>query len=239
MAYDPTGGLAGDKTGGGGSSSSGGGTDWGGLAVSVLPAVWQGIQGAAQARKARRLKEKDFQFLPPSLLANKALAQQQAFSRRAPGSALANENIRRNLATTLSAGARMYGGDANKMATLAGGAEAKAFDASKQVDVLGQQFSENAFNRLQQTNAQLGGQERQNYTDFWKTKQALLYASDQNIFNAINNVSSAALMTKNGKNGGGGGYGYGGYGGYMFPNPYMNFNPQYNAYPPQGMASPR
>lgn len=236
MAYDPTGALGGDKTGGG-SSSSGGGSGWGGAAVAALPALFQGIQGIGQARKARRLKEKDFNFIPPSLLANKSLAQQQAFSRRAPGSAEASENIRRNLATTLSAGTKMFGGDANKMATLVGGANAKADDAAKQVAVMGQQFSENAFNRLQQTNAQIGGQERQNYNDFWKTKSALLYASDQNIFNSINNLSSTGIAKMSDKKGGGlSPYGW------QFQNPWMGYggmNPATNPYQQAPrMASP-
>lgn len=222
MALDPGAGYNwGAGTGDGGGSSSSGGGGWGAAAVAALPALMQGIQGIGQARKARRLNLKDFNYIPPSLQANKSLAEQQAYSRRAPGAAEAGENIRRNLATTLSAGSRMFGGDPNKMATLVGGASAKADDAAKQVAVMGQQFSENAFNRLQQTNSQIGGQERQNYNDFWKTKSALLYASDQNIFNSINNLSSTAIAKMSDKKGGLN---------PQFQNPYIGGG--YNAYPP-------
>lgn len=183
------------------SGSSGVGGDWLGGALAAAPALMQGIQGLSQRNKAKRLKQSDFDFMPLGLKENKALSQQQAYSRRAPGAAQAEENIRRNQANTIAAAQRMYGGDTNKMAAIASGANVHANDAVKQVATLGQQFSENAFNRLQQSNNAMAGQQRQNYTDYWKTKSALLYASDQNIFNAINNASSAGLAYLSGKKG--------------------------------------
>lgn len=172
-----------------------------GAGLAAIPAIVQGIKGIGQRNRARRLKQSDFDYMPLALQENKALAQQQAYSRRAPGAALAEENIRRNQANTIAAAQRMYGGDTNKMGAVVSGAGIHANDATRQVAAMGQQFSEGAFSRLQQTNNAMAGQQRQNYNDFMKTKSALLYASDQNIFNAVNNSASAGLAYLSGKKG--------------------------------------
>lgn len=200
-----------DNPGGGGGTSSGG--DWGSLAVSLAQAGFQAYQGVRQAQIAKNLKP--FDFMPAGLQENKALAQQQAFSRRAPGQAIGEENVRRNLATTLAAAKKMYGGDANKMAAMSGGANLHANDAIRQLAIQGNQFSESAYNKLAGANQAIAGQERQNYNDYWTTKAALKNASNSNLFNAVGNAGSAYLSHK-------GGAGYAGYGGYGRFNPYGN-----------------
>lgn len=162
------------------------------LIAAAIPAVFQGIKGIRQRRLAKKLKEST--FVPPELRENQNLAKQQAYSRRAPGAALAEENIRRNLATTLGSQSRMFGGDAGKMVALSSGASARADNAVRGVQAQGQAFSENAFGRLGAANNAVAGQKRQNRDEFNRTKAQLLAASDQNIFNSINNLSTVGLM---------------------------------------------
>lgn len=161
------------------------------LIAAAIPAVFQGIKGIRQRRLAKKLKEST--FVPPELRENQNLAKQQAYSRRAPGAALAEENIRRNLATTLGSQSRMFGGDAGKMVALSSGASARADNAVRGVQAQGQAFSENAFGRLGAANNAVAGQKRQNRDEFNRTKAQLLAASDQNLFNALSNASSAAI----------------------------------------------
>lgn len=162
------------------------------LAASAIPSIFQGIKGLTQKRQAKRLKEST--YVPPELLQNKALARIQAQSRRAPGQSVAEENIRKNLATTLGAQARMFGGDANKSVSLAAGASARADNATRGLAAQGQAFSENAYARLGAANNAIAGQKRQNRDEFNRAKAQLLAAGDQNIFNSINNLSTVGLM---------------------------------------------
>jgi hypothetical protein len=163
------------------------------LVASLLPAAFQIGQGIYQKSQAKKLKEST--FIPPELLMNRDLAQQQAFSRRAPGAAQAESNVRRNLATTIAAGQRSFGGDANKVAAITAGANAQANDANAQIAAQGQQFSENAFGRIAQANNGIAAQKRQNRMEFNAAKAELLSSSNQNIFNGINNAASAGLTS--------------------------------------------
>lgn len=162
------------------------------LAAAAAPAIYQGVKGLSQKNQAKKLKESN--FVPPELLMNRDLAMQQAYSRRAPGQARAEENVRRNLATTISAGQRSFGGDANKIAAITAGANAQANDATARIADSGAQFSENAFARLAGTNTQIAAQRRQNRNEFNAAKAELIAAGDQNIFNSISNLSTLGLM---------------------------------------------
>lgn len=174
------------------------------LAASLLPAAYQGIKGLVQKGQAKDLKEST--YIPEELLMNRDLAKQQAFSRRAPGSSQAESNNRRAQANQISAGQRSFGGDANKLAAVTAGATAQTADANARVATAGQQFSEGAYGRLANANAGIAGQKRQNRDEYNRAKESLLYASDQNIFNAIQNTASAGLTAYlNGDIGGGGG----------------------------------
>lgn len=161
------------------------------LALALLPAAYQGIQGIRQHRLAKRLKEST--FVPQELLMNRDLAQQQAYSRRAPGQAFAEEQVRRNAANQIGAATRSFGGDANKVAAVTSAATAGAQDATTRLAAQGQQFSENAFGRLQNANAGIAGQKRQNRDEFNRAKADLIAAGDQNIFNSISNVATAGV----------------------------------------------
>jgi len=161
------------------------------LIAAAVPAVFQGIKGLIQRKKAKNLKES--KFIPSELRENQELAKQQAYSRRAPGAALAEENIRKNLATTLGSQSRMFGGDAGKMVALGSGASARADNAVRGVQAQGQAFSENAYGRLAGANNAVAGQKRQNRDEYNRTKAQLLGASDQNFFNSLSNLSSAAI----------------------------------------------
>jgi hypothetical protein len=161
------------------------------LAASLLPAAFQGIQGLFQKKRANDLQES--KFIPPELLMNKDLATQQAYSRRAPGQAQAEQNIRRIQANQISASQRTFGGNANKQAAIAAGASAQADQANQGVATMGQQFSEGAFGRLSNANLGIAQQKRQNRDEFNRAKESLLYASDQNLFNGVNNAASAGL----------------------------------------------
>jgi hypothetical protein len=163
------------------------------LALSLLPAAYQIGQGIYQKSQAKKLKEST--FVPPELTMNRDLAQQQAFSRRAPGQGFAEEQIRRNTANTISAGQRSFGGDANKAAAVASAANAQANDATSRLAAQGQQFSENALGRLSGANMAIAGQKRQNRNEFNAAKSQLIAASNQNIFNGISNAASAGLTS--------------------------------------------
>lgn len=180
------------------------------LAASLLPAIYQGAKGLVQKDQASNLKEST--FIPPELLMNKELARQQAYSRRSPGQARSESLTQRAQANQISAAERNFGGDTNKVAALTSAATAQANDANARTQVQGDQFSENAFGREAQANSAIAGQKRQNLDEYNRAKESLLYASDQNIFNGINNAASATLTAYNngdfgGENSGGGGGG--------------------------------
>jgi hypothetical protein len=117
------------------------------LIVAGVSAGAKAIKASQQRREARKLKEST--YMPPELAMNRDLAQLQAYSRRAPGQAKAEENIRRAQANTLSAIERSAGGSADKVAAGAIGSQLAAQEGIDQANVRGQQFSENAFGRIQ------------------------------------------------------------------------------------------
>lgn len=161
------------------------------LALAAGQGIYQGIKGIRQKRQAKKLKES--KWIPEELLMNRDLAKQQAYSRRAPGQAQAEENVRRTQANTIAAAQRSAGGDANKLAAIASGAAGQSNDANARISAQGQEFSENAFGRLGYANTAIAGQKRQNRSEYLEAKNALNAAGDQNIFNSIGNLASAGI----------------------------------------------
>lgn len=161
------------------------------LALAAGQGIYQGVKGLVQKRQAKKLKEST--FIPEELLMNRDLAQQQAYSRRAPGQSNAEENVRRTMANRIAAGQRSAGGDANKMAAIASAASGQANDANARLAAQGAQFSENAIGRLSNANTAIAGQKRQNRAEYLDTKAALDASGDQNIFNSIGNIASAGI----------------------------------------------
>lgn len=161
------------------------------LATTLLPAIYQGVKGIVQKNQASNLKEST--FIPPELIMNKDLARQQAQSRRSPGQARSESLTQRAQANQISAAERNYGGDTNKVAAITSAATAQANDANARTQVQGDQFSENAYGRETQANNAIAAQKRQNHDEYNRAKESLLYGSDQNIFNGINNTASAGL----------------------------------------------
>lgn len=161
------------------------------LALAAGQGIYQGIKGIRQKRQAKKLKES--KWIPEELLMNRDLAKQQAYSRRAPGQAQAEENVRRTQANTIAAAQRSAGGDANKLAAIASGAAGQSNDANARISAQGQEFSENAFGRLGYANTAIAGQKRQNRAEYLEAKNALNAAGDQNIFNSIGNLASAGI----------------------------------------------
>jgi len=162
------------------------------LIASAAPAIFKGVKGLFQKRQARKLKES--KFVPPELLMNRDLAAQQAYSRRAPGAAFAEEQVRRGTANQVGNAMKMFGGDANKIAAVSSAANAQANDANSRIQAQGQAFSEGAFNRMAGANTQIAGQKRQNRNEFNQTKAALLDAGNQNIFGGISDLASTAII---------------------------------------------
>lgn len=159
--------------------------------VALASGIGKAIKAGQQRRRARRLKED--KFMPPELTMNRDLAQMQAFSKRAPGQAKAEENIRRSQSNTLSAIQRTSGGDAARMASAAVASQGAATDAMDRVNVRGQEFSDGAFGRMYGANQAIGAQKRRNRDQFNQTKAELIAASDQNYFNAFNDVLNGGL----------------------------------------------
>lgn len=173
------------------------------LIASGISAIGKGIKAGQQRKAARNLKES--KYVPPELYADRDLASLQAFSRNAPGQAVAQENVRRRQATEIGAATRMYGGDANKMATILTRAGAKADDANRDIATIGEQFSNQAFNRLSGANRAIAGQKRVNRDEYNRAKSQLISASDQNWFGAFNDLLNGGLATASFYGGGGGG----------------------------------
>lgn len=191
------------------------------LAASAIPSIYQGIKGLSQKRQARKLQES--KFMPQELLMNRDLAMQQAYSRRAPGQALAEENVRRNLANQISAGVRSGSrGDVNRTAAITSAATAQANDATRRIAAQGQAFSEGALDRLRASNMAIAGQKRQNRMEYDQTKAQLLAASDQNIFNSLSNLGTLGLVAAGT---GGGKAGQFAQGMTMAQNPWMYADP--------------
>ncbi|MFO0447637.1 MAG: hypothetical protein ACK52I_02915 [Pseudomonadota bacterium] len=167
------------------------------LLLAAIPAALQTGAGILQKVQANNLKKSN--YVPPELLMNKDLASQQAFSRRAPGAAQAEEQNRRATANQISAAMRMYGGDANKIGAVASAATAGAQDANARIQAQGQQFSENAFGRLSNANNAIAQQDRINQEQYLQTKNALDNAGNTNIFSGVSNLATAGLLAKAGK----------------------------------------
>lgn len=161
------------------------------LGLAAAPAIAQGIKGIQQKRQARKLKVSN--FVPSELLMNKDLAAQQAYSRRAPGQAFAESQVRRAQANQIGAAQRSFGGDANKIAAATSAATAQANDANSLLAARGQAFSEGAFDRMAGANLQIAGQKRQNQSDYNNQYNQLNTAGDTNLFNGINNLASAGI----------------------------------------------
>lgn len=161
------------------------------LAASLLPAAYQIGQGFYQKNQAKKLKEST--FVPPELLMNRDLAAQQGYSRRAPGQAFAEEGVRRNTATVISAANRNFGGDVNKSAAVAAAAGAQANDDLRRIAADGARFSERAFDRVADANVRIAGEKRRNRDEFNTAKAALIEAGNQNMFSGLSNVASAGL----------------------------------------------
>jgi len=161
------------------------------LGLAAAQGIYQGIKGIRQKNQAKKLKEST--FIPQELLLNRDIAQQQAYSRRAPGQGLAEENVRRTMANRIAGAQKSFGGDANKMAAVASAATGQANDANARLQSQGAQFSENAFNRLSNANIGIAGQKRQNRSEYLQTKNALQASGDQNIFSGIGNIASAGI----------------------------------------------
>lgn len=165
---------------------------WVAAAVTAASAAYQIGSGIHQKNQAKKLTKSN--YVPPELLMNKELAQQQAYSRRAPGAAFAEEQNRRLAANQISGAQRMFGGDANKIAAISAGATQGAQDANSRIAQQGQQFSEGAFGRLSNANSQLANNDRQNQNQYVQTKAALNNAGNTNIYSGINNAASTYLV---------------------------------------------
>lgn len=148
--------------------------------------VYSAVRGVQQKNDAEDLKVS--KFIPEELLMNRDLSMQQAYSRRAPGQANAEEQIRRNQANQVSNALRMSGGDANKVAAVSSASTAQANDSTARLQAQGQAFSEDAFRRLYQSNIEVARQKRKNYDDYQKAKAALLSASDQNMYSGVSGL---------------------------------------------------
>ena len=174
--------------------------------VALASAIGKGVKAREQRRRARRLQED--KYVPEELTMNRDLAQMQAFSKRAPGQAKAEENIRRSQANTLSAIQRTSGGDAARIAEASVASQGAATDALDRVNTRGQEFAEGAFGRMYGANQAIGAQKRRNRDQFNQTKAELIAASDQNYMNAFNDVLNgglaAASMTDTSRGGTGG-----------------------------------
>ncbi len=127
---------------------------------------------------------------------NRDLAMQQAYSRRAPGSAFAEEQNRRLQANQIAGAQRMFGGDANKIAAISAGATAQGQDANSRIQAQGQQFSENAYNKLSNANLSLAQNDRINQDQYVNTKNALDNAGNTNIYNGLSSAGSSFMLGK-------------------------------------------
>lgn len=167
------------------------------LSLAAAPALFQIGSGIAQKVTANKLKKSN--YVPPELLMNKDLALQQAYSRRAPGAAFAEQQTRRLQSNQISAAQRMFGGDANKIAAVTAGATQQADDANARIATEGQRFSENAFGRVSNANQQLAQNDRINQNQYIQTKAALNNAGNTNLFSGVSNLASAGLVARGAK----------------------------------------
>lgn len=167
------------------------------LGLAGAAGLFQLGSGIAQKIKANNVKKSN--YVPPELLMNKDLAQQQAFSRRSPGAAFAEEQNRRLASNQIAGAQRMFGGDANKIAAISAGATQGAQDANSRIAQQGQQFSEGAYGRLSNANLALANNDRQNQNQYVQTKAALNNAGNTNLFSGVSNLASAGLVARGAK----------------------------------------
>lgn len=162
------------------------------LIAAAIPAAFKLGKGLVQRHQAKNLKES--KFVPPELLMNRDLAAQQAYSRRAPGAAFAEEQVRRGQANQIGNAMRMFGGDANKIAAVSSAANAQSNDANARIQAQGQSFSEGAFGRMASANVGIAQQKRQNRMEFEQAQGELYDAGNKNIFGGISDLGSAAIL---------------------------------------------
>ncbi len=179
---------------------------WIAAGVVAAGAITKGVHSASvatrQNRAAKRLKMSSF---TKDYMANRDLAMNQAYSRRSPGAAFAEEQVRRNTANQVGNAMRLAGGDVNKIAAISSAANAQANDATARIQAQGDAFSEQAFNRLDRANNDVArGRLR------WRAERnALKSSAQQNWRRAIGDFTDAGgaiagAMGGGGKNSGGG-----------------------------------
>lgn len=163
------------------------------LIAAGVSAAAKGVTAARQRRDAKKLKES--KFIPEELLMNKDLAQLQAFSRQSPGQAKAEQMVRRNQANTVAAAKRASGGNLNKITAASVAAQGAANDATDRIHARGNEFSENAYRRIQDANTTIAAQKTRNRSEFNRAKIDLLAASDQNYMQGFNDLLEGAMAS--------------------------------------------
>lgn len=158
-----------------------------GLAAAA-PGVFKAGLGLFQGIKANKLKQEDFQYIPPALRENLASQRNRARSARMPGQGLTESKIRQSTAAGLKAAG---GGSLSDKIAAAQGLVANEQDALAGVGAQAAQFQIGEEQQLQQLMNQKAGFEAQGQQNFEQTKLGLKDAANQNIFGGISDIGSA------------------------------------------------
>jgi len=157
-------------------------------AAAAAPGLFKAGLGIFQGIKANKLKQEDFQYIPPALRENLASQRNRARSARMPGQGLTESKIRQSTAAGLkSAG----GGSLSDKLAAAQGLVANEQDALAGVGAQAAQFQIGEEQQLQQLMNQKAGFQAQGQRNFEQTKLGLKDASNKNIFGGISDVGSS------------------------------------------------
>lgn len=183
--------------------------------AALLPSIFQGITGASQARRGRKLAESNVRptyYRPNEVKQGLSLAEQAYYNGAMPGSAMAENNIS-------SASANAYDEltqGASSSGDIIDGLSKINYNEGQQLNDLSAQQAAFKAQQLQDLQQQLGigaqysdkefaYNQDQPYRETAAEASALIGAGNANIGNAINGASSlatSALLDQFGRNNG-------------------------------------
>jgi len=192
------------------------------LGGDLLKLVPKMILGAKQRKRARNLQRSEgFDYISPELLKNQALAEQGAYSARSFGQGADEAAIRKQ-----AAGGRYAAGQTGSVAKRLAATSTSTsgyLDRLSRLREKGRGEREGRVGRLMATNVMVGNVKAENERRFQATKEALLGASQQNIYGGVSQLGdtlsqnagmfgSKVTPTTYKK----------GFGGFSNPNPLLN-----------------
>lgn len=174
------------------------------LGMMAAPAIAQLITGASQKKKAKNLQAST--YIPPALRRKISDLNIRANAGRYAGQDVDEANVRKNVADAM-ASVKEGTSSSSNILNAASLLNEQANQAFQNIGARAEQVRERRQDDLNRALTEKSGVQMENQRRFQAAKGALSGAGDQNIFNALSNLSSAGLLSSVGGGTGGAGAG--------------------------------